>query len=109
MPIADRVLAVELRAQRVVAGAEFEAGDVGQAHDLAVVAALEHDVAELLDRAQAALGVDQGQEVAVVGIGSAPSWPAETCTFCSRIARTTSPAVRPREATLSGSSQTRIA
>ena len=43
------------------------------------------------------------------GIGSAPSCPAETCTFCSRIARTTSPAVRPRAAILSGSSQMRIA
>jgi len=43
------------------------------------------------------------------GSGSAPSWPAETCTFCSRIARTTSLAVRPREATLPGSSQARMA
>ncbi|MDQ1092902.1 hypothetical protein QE400_002315 [Xanthomonas sacchari] len=43
------------------------------------------------------------------GIGSAPSWPAETCTFCSRIAATTSLAVSPRAATRSGSSQARIA
>ena len=48
MPIGGRVLVVELRAQGVVAGAEFDARDVGQAHDLAVGAALEHDVAELL-------------------------------------------------------------
>ena len=41
--------------------------------------------------------------------GSWPSWPAATCTFCSRSARTTSPALRPRLASASGSSQTRIA
>ena len=42
-------------------------------------------------------------------IGSAPSWPAETWMFCSCTARTTSPAVIPRDAILSGSSQMRIA
>ena len=41
--------------------------------------------------------------------GWLPTTPAATCTFCSRIARTTSLAARPREATFAGSSQTRIA
>ena len=42
------------------------------------------------------------------GCGGAPIAPAETCTFCSRIARTISPAVIARAATWSGSSQMRI-
>ena len=101
---------VELATQGVVAGAKLDARDIGQAHDLAVRAGLQHDIAELLRRAQAALRVDRrsGNRCRSC-IGSAPSWPAETWTFCSRTARTTSPAVRPREATLSGSSQMRIA
>ena len=41
--------------------------------------------------------------------GPWPMTPAATCTFCSRIAATTSPAVRLRSATFCGSSQTRIA
>ena len=41
------------------------------------------------------------------GAGGAPRAPAATWRFCSRMAVTTSLAVRPREATLSGSSQTR--
>ena len=43
------------------------------------------------------------------GCGGAPMDPAETCTFCSRSARTTSPAEIPRAAVFSGSSQIRIA
>ena len=42
------------------------------------------------------------------GAGGAPSVPAATCTFCSRMARTTSVAVSCRAASLSGSSQTRM-
>ena len=41
------------------------------------------------------------------GAGGAPSWPAATWRFCSRIAATTSLAVRLREAVLFGSSHTR--
>ena len=40
--------------------------------------------------------------------GSCPSWPAATCTFCSRIASTTSGTVRLFAASRSGSSQARI-
>ena len=36
------------------------------------------------------------------GVGGAPSWPADTCTFCSRTACTMSPAVSPRAASLVG-------
>ena len=46
---------------------------------------------------------------AELAAGGAPSWPAATWTFCSRIARTTSLAVRFSADTFSGSSQTRIA
>ena len=42
------------------------------------------------------------------GLGGAPSTPAATCTFCSRIARTTSVAVSWRADSLSGSSQIRM-
>ena len=42
------------------------------------------------------------------GAGGAPRTPAATWTFCSRITRTTSDAVRCREASLSGSSHTRM-
>ncbi|XQU71160.1 hypothetical protein OJJOAM_003949 [Cupriavidus sp. H18C1] len=41
--------------------------------------------------------------------GEAPITPAATCTFCSRIARTTSLAASWRSAIFSGSSHTRIA
>jgi len=40
--------------------------------------------------------------------GGWPICPAATCTFCSRTARAMSPAVRPRAATRSGSSQIRM-
>ena len=43
------------------------------------------------------------------GDGSAPSWPADTCTFCSRTAAITSLAVSPRDASRFGSSHSRIA
>ena len=42
-------------------------------------------------------------------LGEPPMTPAATCTFCSRIARTASLAVRPRCATFCGSSHTRMA
>ena len=54
---------VELAAYRIVAGAEIDVRHVGQAHDLAVRAGLEHDAAELLGRTQPALCVDRDQEV----------------------------------------------
>jgi hypothetical protein len=40
--------------------------------------------------------------------GGCPIWPAATCTFCSRSAFTTSPAVSLRLAIRAGSSQSRI-
>jgi hypothetical protein len=42
-------------------------------------------------------------------MGIPPTTPAATCTFCSRMAPTTSVADNPRAATLCGSSQTRMA
>jgi hypothetical protein len=46
--------------------------------------------------------------VASDGAGGAPSTPAATWTFCSRIARTTSVVVSWRDASRFGSSQTRM-
>jgi hypothetical protein len=42
------------------------------------------------------------------GTGGWPICPAATCTFCSRITFTTSPADMLRDASLSGSSHTRM-
>jgi hypothetical protein len=42
------------------------------------------------------------------GAGGSPTAPAATCTFCSRMALTTSLVVRSRAWSRSGSSQTRI-
>jgi hypothetical protein len=42
------------------------------------------------------------------GAGCWPITPAATCTFCSRSAATTSPAVMPSSAIRSGSSHTRM-
>jgi hypothetical protein len=47
-------------------------------------------------------------KVVSAGLGGAPSTPAATWTFCSRIARTTSVAVSCRAESLSGSSHTRM-
>ena len=44
-----------------------------------------------------------------VGAGGAPTVPAATCAFCSRMAAITSAVVSPRAASLVGSSQTRMA
>ena len=44
-----------------------------------------------------------------LGAGEAPTVPAATCVFCSRIAAMTSEVVRLRAASLAGSSQMRIA
>ena len=41
------------------------------------------------------------------GVGSLPSAPLDTCTFCAWIADTTSLEVSPNVVSLSGSSQTR--
>ena len=54
------------------------------------------------------IDIAKRQVVGRLAVGGAPSCPAATCTFCSRMAFTTSPVVRPRAATFSGSSQTRI-
>ena len=52
----DRRLAVEQRAQRIVGSAQFDAGDIAQAGDLAIVAGLDDDVAEFFRRAAAGPG-----------------------------------------------------
>jgi hypothetical protein len=59
-----RVVMVELATQGVVAGAKLDARDVRKPHDLAARAGFQHDLAELLRRAQAALRVDCNQEIA---------------------------------------------
>ena len=46
-----------------VLGAELDAADVGEARDLATVAGLHHDLAELLGLEQAAEGVDRVLEL----------------------------------------------
>ncbi len=110
---ADRGFVVEHRAKRVVVRAELDARDVAKARDLAVAARAHDDVAEVLLVDEAALRVERDLEARLAirrlpAPPAEPSWPAATCAFCSRIALATSPAVRPRAATFSGSSQMRI-
>ena len=81
-----------------------------EARDLAVRAGLDDDVAELLLGLQPAAGIDGQLKVDLPACrATAPTTPAATCTFCSRIASTTSLAESPRAATFCGSSQTRMA
>ena len=61
-------LVVQQRAQGVLVGAQFDAGDVAQAGDFAVVADADDDVLELFLGDQAALSVDRQLET-VAGIG----------------------------------------
>ena len=106
----DGVLVVEQAAQIAYClRAELDTRDVAQAHDLAVRARLDDDVAELLLVGQTALRIDRPAGTAtVIASAARRSAPAATCTFCSRIASTTSPAVRLRAASFCGSSQTRM-
>ncbi len=68
-----------------------------------------HDVAELLFVLDSRPMVSRAIWNSAPGEGGAPIWPAATCRFCSRIARATSAVVRPRTASFSGSSHTRMA
>ncbi len=78
--IADGGLVVEQRAQRVLRGAELDAGDVAQARDVAVGAALDDDVAELLFGLQPALRVDRtAAGRCPAALGDAPTTPAAAC------------------------------
>jgi hypothetical protein len=90
--------------------AQLDAGDVAQAHDLAVRPGLDDDVAELLLALQAALGVDRQLQLGHAGAGRRRRRrrrrPARSARG-SRAPRRS--AVRPRAATFCGSSQTRIA
>ena len=81
----DRLLVVEEAAHAVGLGAELHARDVAEAHHLSVVTGLDDDVAELLLVAEPAGGVQRDLKFGLFE-GGAPSWPAATCTFCSRIA-----------------------
>ncbi len=60
---ADRVLIVELRAQRIAAGAHLDTRHVAQPHQRAVVRGFQDDIAELLLVFEAARGVDREQKV----------------------------------------------
>ncbi len=104
-----RILVIELSAQGIVAGAEFDARDVGQAHDLAVGADLQHDVAELLGCAQAALCIDRDQEIGAFGDRLGAKLSGRDLNVLLLHGAQTSPAVSPRTAILSGSSQMRMA
>jgi len=64
-----------LGAYRIVAAAELDVRHVGEAHDLAVRAGLEHDVAELLVERSRPCALIAIRKSAPPLIGSAPSWP----------------------------------
>ena len=96
---------IKLRAQRVIAVTSLDS-HIGQADDF-TSSPFDH-VLRHSPRFHTP-GLDDTRKSLSTSVGSAPSCPADTCTFCSRTALTTSPAVRPRAATLFGSSQRRIA
>ena len=101
---------VEVAVGAVVLRAELDPADVGDACDAAVGVGLDDDPLEVVGVVEPALGLDVELEGGI-GAGSAagsgrPMRPARSG---ARIAATTSPAVRSRAATFSGSSQIRIA
>ncbi len=106
---ADGVAALIARRRRVALGAELDAADVLDAHQRAVGRSLQDDVLELRRLAQASRRAHADLERLPRRAGAAPTCPAATWTFCSRSAATTSSAVMLRPASLSGSSQSRIA
>ncbi len=95
--------------------AQGRLGTVEEFGDIVLKAGADGEIVRLSDVARLELGAgdytlrSQLDGKNAVGIGSAPSWPALTWMFCSRTARSTSPAVRPRAAILSGSNHSRIA
>ena len=100
---ARRRLAVELEDLAVGLRAELDAADVAHARDLAAVAGLDDDVAELLgivEPARARSSVYWNDWSA--GAGGVPIWPAATCSLCCCSACTTSWVVRPRALQLVG-------
>ena len=58
-------LVIDQRAQRVLAGAQFDPGDVLEARDFTVGAGTNHNVLELFLSDQAALGIDRQLEACV--------------------------------------------
>ena len=97
--------------ERVVGlAAEFDLGHVAQVDDLPGPAGLHDDALELLRVGQPAeRGDGELEPLARTGSGGWPTCPAATCTFCRRRAAITSSVVSWRAASLSGSSQMRIA
>ena len=61
----DSGLVIDQRAQRVLAGAQFDPGDVLEARDFTVGAGTNHDVLELFFSDQAALGIHRQLEAGV--------------------------------------------
>jgi hypothetical protein len=103
-----RRLVVEQAAERIRARTELDTSDITHTGDLTVGCRTDDDVGELVLAGQPAARVDRELEGGVDGRGGAPSTPAATCTFCSRMARMTSVVVSCLDARRSGSSQTRM-
>ncbi len=104
----DGVVSVHVGLAPVVARADLDAGDVGEFDDVAVVAGLEDDLAELGGGLEASGSGEGVLELGAFGSGGLAEEPAATWTFCSRTASRMSPAVRSRAAIFSGSSQRRM-
>ena len=106
-----RVVVVEERTQTVSGGGDLHAGHVFQASVTTPSAVtLDDHLAELLRVADAPLHVDGHLDLHALLVGRPADYPGGlACTFWLRMAATTSSAVRPRSATRSGLSHTRIA
>jgi hypothetical protein len=94
--------------RRVGLGAELRAADVAQPHERAVVPGLEDDVVELARVLRRPAARTLSWYMLPGPRGRLPRLPAATCTFCSRSASTTSPAVSAAGGQPVGSSQSRI-
>ena len=106
---ARRAQAVAAAAQVLVLGPQHHAAHVADADDAAVGRGAEDDVGELRRGSSAGRAWSRGSaSPAPAAPAAAPICPQATSAFCSRSAATTSPAVRFRAASLSGSTQIRM-
>ena len=104
----DRLLVVQEAAYAIGLGADLDARHIAEAHDFAVGAGLDDDVAELLLVREAARGIEGELEIGDLSKAVRRAGPPRPGRSARESPSTTSLAVRLRAASFCGSSQTRI-
>ncbi len=104
---AGGLAAVQAGRELVGVAAEFDPGDVAQAHVRAVGIGAQHDGAEIVHGAELALDDDRREGRVIDRARLAPTAPEAIWMFWLRIASVTSSGVSERPRSLSGSIQTR--